>query len=563
MLAKHQKREKGISKPGADALKNTDDLYELIGRPLDIIPTIHVAGTNGKGSTSFKLAEGLKFSGLRTGLCTGPHISSFRERMQVNGELVSENEVVDLLDTVVELCAKHEISATFFEIAFIMTCLHFQNMKCDVVVLEVGMGGRYDASNVINSYLSVVTSIGMDHMNSLGGTLESIARHKAGIFKPNTVALVGPGCPTFVMEEEAGLVGAELHSLYTYWKENHQIKDLNARYPGHPLLALPPTLSAGEENASTDSDLDTKPSGAFTTTTTTTITTTTDTPGTSSFVFDPDRLCSQLALASMCLLRLYPSSCAINEPRQALFRNHINIHDEKMLDLLFNARLPCRFEEFYVTKELVNSEDGRELIDVVAPYSGSTANVRVNVKVVLDVAHNTPALSALMKKLNMKFGSRMRVVMGMSRGKGTQECLDIVTQYVTADRIDFIQSDNKRALSPQELYAAAGNSDGFKRRMDANTAVGTGVEGHVFNMVGGDVVASNFEATHHTLQTVINEIIQSSVHNKDQPLGAIDGDSDVCSEVLVVCGTLYAMPHVRRSLGIREPNDAFDANVAI
>ena len=127
----------------------------------------------------------------------------------------------NLLEKVVDLCAEHEIPATFFEIAFIMTCLHFQSMKCDVVVLEVGMGGRFDASNVISSELSVVTSIGMfvshgnifysypkdisiytgmDHMNSLGGTLESIARHKAGIFKPNTASLVGPGCPLAVME---------------------------------------------------------------------------------------------------------------------------------------------------------------------------------------------------------------------------------------------------------------------------------------------------------------------------------------------------------------------------
>jgi len=551
MLAKHQKREKGIPKPDADALKNTDDLYELIGRPLDIIPTIHVAGTNGKGSTSFKLAEGLKFSGLRTGLCTGPHISSFRERMQVNGELVTENDVVNLLEKVVALCAKHEISATFFEIAFIMTCLHFQNMRCDVVVLEVGMGGRYDASNVINSYLSVVTSIGMDHMNSLGGTLESIARHKAGIFKPGTAALVGPGCPLPVMVEEASLVGAELHTLYSYLRENDQTKELSSRYPGHPLLVFPSAQVVADDGVGTGicTDTDTKQDGASATVQ--------DTQESSEVVFDTDRLCSQLALASMCLLRNYPSSCAMNESRQALFRNHIDIHDEHLLDLLLNSRLPCRFEEFYVTKELVKSKDDKELIDIVTPSSESSENVKVNVKVVLDVAHNTPALTALMKKLYMKFGSQMRVVMGMSRGKGTQECLDIVTQYVAADKIDFIQSDNHRAIAPEELYAAAGNSERYKKRVEAHAGVGTGVEGHVFNMIGGNTVASNYEATHNALHAVLEEIIRSGSTD------ASCGESDVCSEVLVVCGTLYAMAHVRRSLGIREPNDAFDVDVTI
>ena len=158
----------GILMPSHESLEGTRRLYELLGRPLDRIPTIHVGGTNGKGTTSFKIAQCLQRSGLKTGLFVSPHISSFRERVQVNSELISEVEVVEMLPIVLTLCVQHKIPATLFEVTFLLSCLHFDRKKCDAVVMEVGMGGKLDATNVISTVCSVLCSVSLDHTRILG-----------------------------------------------------------------------------------------------------------------------------------------------------------------------------------------------------------------------------------------------------------------------------------------------------------------------------------------------------------------------------------------------------------
>ena len=171
-----------VYNPVKMGLENTQQLYNYIGRPLDKMHIVHVAGTNGKGSVSLKTAECLRRSGLKTGLFVSPHISSFRERVQVNGTPLSEEDVIDLLPKVFELCKVKNIPATFFEITTIMSFLQFQKHECDAVVLEVGLGGRLDATNVVTKpTLSIITSIQLDHMKILGDTIEKIAMEKAGI----------------------------------------------------------------------------------------------------------------------------------------------------------------------------------------------------------------------------------------------------------------------------------------------------------------------------------------------------------------------------------------------
>ena len=170
----------GITMPSQDSLAGTRALYELLGRPLDRIPTIHVGGTNGKGTTSFKIAQCLRGSGLKTGLFVSPHISSSRERIQVNNDLISEQEVVHLLPRILDICVLHGIPATLFEVTFLLSCLQFDTCKCDVVVMEVGMGGKFDATNVISTICSVLCSVSLDHTRILGSTVEAIARVKAG-----------------------------------------------------------------------------------------------------------------------------------------------------------------------------------------------------------------------------------------------------------------------------------------------------------------------------------------------------------------------------------------------
>ncbi len=183
-------------------LTNMEELHELLGRPMDKLTVIHIAGTNGKGSVALKIARTLELTGLKVGLFCSPHVSSFRERMQVNGKLISEEQVVEYLPRIYELCRKHDIPATFFEITTALAFMFYAEENVDVVVLETGLGGRLDATNVIrNPALSIITSIGLEHTRILGDTVELIALEKGGIIKEDCPVLVGPNVPHTVLRE--------------------------------------------------------------------------------------------------------------------------------------------------------------------------------------------------------------------------------------------------------------------------------------------------------------------------------------------------------------------------
>lgn len=179
-------------------LKNIEDLHQALGSPMDRsdISVIHVAGTNGKGSTSLKIARTLELAGFKVGLFVSPHVASFRERMQVNGDLISETEVEEYLPFIYKICEKERIPATFFEVTTALAFHFFSKRNVDVVVLETGLGGRLDATNVVmKPDLCVITSIGLEHTRILGDTVELIAKEKAGIIKEGVPILVGPHCP--------------------------------------------------------------------------------------------------------------------------------------------------------------------------------------------------------------------------------------------------------------------------------------------------------------------------------------------------------------------------------
>ena len=171
-------------KPGLD---NTRKLLASLGNPETTLRFIHVAGTNGKGSTCAFIASFLQQSGYRVGLFTSPHLIDFRERIRVNGKPISEEAVVAFA----EKFQSQENDLSFFEITLGMALVHFQQESCDYVVLETGMGGRLDATNVVTPILSVITHIGLDHQAFLGETLAQIAEEKAGIIKPGIPVLCG------------------------------------------------------------------------------------------------------------------------------------------------------------------------------------------------------------------------------------------------------------------------------------------------------------------------------------------------------------------------------------
>jgi dihydrofolate synthase/folylpolyglutamate synthase len=197
------------------SLTNIENFCKIYNNPERAFPTIHVAGTNGKGSVCTKIAACLQAEGYKTGLYTSPHISTFRERIQVDKQMISEKEFSSLMSEITQ----HNIPATFFEIATFLAFLHFQRMGVDVAVIETGLGGQWDATNVITPLISVITSIGYDHMDILGPTLEEIAEAKAGIIKKGVPVVIGPDVPFAFMKARADQLTSPLYQS-SYEDEN-------------------------------------------------------------------------------------------------------------------------------------------------------------------------------------------------------------------------------------------------------------------------------------------------------------------------------------------------------
>ncbi|MDR0661463.1 MAG: bifunctional folylpolyglutamate synthase/dihydrofolate synthase [Prevotellaceae bacterium] len=170
-------------------LENTLKLDEYFEHPHRKFKSIHVAGTNGKGSVSHMLAAILRQAGYKVGLYTSPHLRDFRERIKVNGEMISENEVVNFVEKHHSFFEK--IQPSFFEMTVALAFDYFARQQIDIAVVEVGMGGRLDSTNIITPLLSVITNIGLDHTDFLGKTIAEIAGEKAGIIKPDIPVVIG------------------------------------------------------------------------------------------------------------------------------------------------------------------------------------------------------------------------------------------------------------------------------------------------------------------------------------------------------------------------------------
>lgn len=177
-------------KPGFD---NTNALMEHLGNPHLGFRSVHIAGTNGKGSTSHLIAASLQMAGLKVGLYTSPHLVDFRERIRINGQMINEEEVVRWVEK--NKAFLDQVKPSFFESTMAMAFEYFAKEHVDIAVIEVGLGGRLDSTNIITPLLSVITNIGMDHTEFLGDTLAKIASEKAGIIKPHVPAVIGESDP--------------------------------------------------------------------------------------------------------------------------------------------------------------------------------------------------------------------------------------------------------------------------------------------------------------------------------------------------------------------------------
>ena len=203
-------------------IQPTLDMMEALGHPERRFKSIHVAGTNGKGSVSHFMASILQEAGYKVGLYTSPHLVDFRERIRVGGEMIPEQEVVRFHSSF--LIPHSSLSLSFFEMTVGLAFDYFAREKVDVAVIEVGMGGRLDSTNVITPELSIITNIGFDHTQFLGDTLPKIAAEKAGIIKPGVPVVIGESHPETRPVFEA--VAAERKAPIVFADDNYRIDNI-------------------------------------------------------------------------------------------------------------------------------------------------------------------------------------------------------------------------------------------------------------------------------------------------------------------------------------------------
>jgi dihydrofolate synthase/folylpolyglutamate synthase len=222
-----------FSRVGAAAYKpdltNTIKLCEALGNPQQQFKSIHVAGTNGKGSTSHMLASILQTAGYKTGLYTSPHLVDFRERIKIDGVYCSKEFVVEFTEKIKPLIAT--IQPSFFEITVAMAFSYFAEQKVDIAVIEVGLGGRLDSTNIITPEVSIITNIGLDHTQFLGDTIPQIASEKAGIIKKEVPCIVSE----YTEETKPVFDAAAIHTSLAYGSELYSV--LNTKY-AHDYLGV-------------------------------------------------------------------------------------------------------------------------------------------------------------------------------------------------------------------------------------------------------------------------------------------------------------------------------------
>lgn len=209
-------------------LSNTQKLIEYLAEPQKSFKSIHVAGTNGKGSTSHMLASVLQEAGYKVGLYTSPHLKDFRERIRLNGKMIPEQSVVDFVANHKLFFDENQLS--FFEMTVGLAFDFFKNEKVDIAIIEVGLGGRLDSTNVILPEVSVITNIGLDHTRFLGETLAEIASEKAGIIKPTIPVVIGETLPE---TKNVFLNKAKKEKSPIIFVEEENVPDLNSDLLGN------------------------------------------------------------------------------------------------------------------------------------------------------------------------------------------------------------------------------------------------------------------------------------------------------------------------------------------
>jgi dihydrofolate synthase/folylpolyglutamate synthase len=395
-------------------ISTTQKLIAALGPAYSLdpdIPVIHVAGSNGKGSTTLKIARALQLHGLRVGVYTSPHVSSFRERIAVNGVPLSEEEFVELLPPMLDVASdRSDIPATFFELGTVLAFAHFRHAQVDVAVLEVGLGGRLDSTNVIAApELSVICSIALEHTAWLGPTLQHIAREKAGILKRGRPALLGSSVPLDVVQQVASEVSAG------------PIEQLTRRFDDY------------------DKENSTLAARAV-----------------------------QLAVEHSPRLQLLLQQSTAGGLRKDLVAQGVRVRPPcRFQQLRWNAR-----EQRAVYLDEDGSRSGALPWDSSNAYLQPSATLRVSdarrqpgeIDVVLDVCHNPTAFERLFEKLQHEYGSistasqatvspPIHAVVGFSSDKEFLPCLELLMRHCRS--VHLVEADTPRAARAETVLQQA------------------------------------------------------------------------------------------------------------
>ena len=429
---------------------------------------IHVAGTNGKGSVCHKIARTYEAAGYTVGLYVSPHVSSFRERMQVNGVPISEDNVTLLLPRVYEICRERDIPATFFEITTTLAFSYFKHMGVDVVVLETGLGGRLDATNVVmRPALTVITSIGLEHTRILGDTIEKIAKEKAGIMKKNVPVLCGADVPHNVLRSCGA--DTEVEGYYT-------CEDIL----GNASITIA-EKNVGDNLSGSDASID----------------------------YDIEN--SRMVRAALGLIQRIGRGPSLekNGERMKVTSEHLAVGT--------SSRPPCRFEECRVFLPV----DGNASV-----YNHNYDKACASVKVILDVAHNPPAVRLLASKLSSTYSNTpYRFVVGFSSDKDLAACSTTILASASNDacRIHLVESAHPRAASIESILESSPALRGYNRG---------GTKGEI-NLPVPELPLS--------VGAQVRAALDIACRN---------------NEILVVCGSVFIMSEAREALGFDEPRDS-------
>ncbi|KAF1329845.1 Folylpolyglutamate synthase, partial [Globisporangium splendens] len=423
-------------------IENMKQLNAAFGDPASRYEVVHVAGTNGKGSVSFKIAKALERSGYKTGLFVSPHVACFRERIQINGTLISEEQVCETLSEIFNISAQLRIPATFFEITTMLAFQHFAKENVDCVVLETGLGGRLDATNIVTPSLSVITSIGMDHMRILGNTVTDIAREKAGIMKSHVPVVIGPHAPLEIMRDHA----SRLHA---------------------PLVQVPHD---------------------------------------SAFVDDFNA--ENTAIAREAIVQLNELSHRAGKSELS-----VDLESRRVVSAL-ESRPPCRFQVFHIVRP--NSSERK-------------------VTIVLDVAHNPPAIEKLVQLLSKRFpDKKFRFVCGFSADKDMRHVISTIASACRQNASEAELRDDAALQARMHL-------------VKANNPRGASLEEVNYALAGPDEDVHSVWTRPFTSISTIDEGVAAAVD-------AARTSSD--DEVVVVCGSVFLMAEARQALGFKEPIDS-------